>query len=91
MDIVVSQDGQPTGFLASTAEEYARALSRAFSSDFCGSESLDNMRRAARARVRGCFSDQNFADGFDACMAPLLQHVEGALVGEGGTSRSKQD
>lgn len=81
-DIVVPlNDGQPTGFLAETAEEYARAMARVFSSGGGGgvaegfgvplSVSTSHIRVAARESARR-FSNEVFDDAFATEFRRLL-------------------
>ncbi|KAG8863218.1 asparagine-linked glycosylation protein [Serendipita sp. 405] len=60
MDIVVPFDGKPTGFHASTDEEFAEQLYRALT---LPPEEMLRMRERARKGSRR-FSTQNFEDGF---------------------------
>ncbi|KAJ4294490.1 asparagine-linked glycosylation protein [Kalmusia sp. IMI 367209] len=58
LDIVVPIDGQPTGFHASTAEEYAEGFRKALS---MSKEETLAMRRRARQSA-GRFTDRGFAE-----------------------------
>ncbi|RDX77767.1 GDP-Man:Man(3)GlcNAc(2)-PP-Dol alpha-1,2-mannosyltransferase, partial [Mucuna pruriens] len=71
MDIVLDEDGQQTGFLASTVEEYADAMARIVT--MSETERL-KMAAAARRRARR-FSEQRFSDDFKAVVRPVLCHV----------------
>lgn len=59
-DIVVPSDGQITGFLASTAEEYADAIYQALTSD---KEGITLLRQRARNSAER-FSDEVFSASF---------------------------
>ncbi|EOA81205.1 glycosyltransferase family 4 protein [Exserohilum turcica Et28A] len=58
LDIVVDVDGKPTGFHASTAQEYAEGFRKALT--LSPQETLDMRRRARRSAER--FTDKTFAD-----------------------------
>jgi len=62
-DIVKDFNDSPTGFLASTAEEYADVLVKIFSTEFKGSSQMQKMREAARQRAQE-FSDEKFKESF---------------------------
>lgn len=49
-DIVVPVDGQPTGFLASSEDEYADALKQIFDA-YARGDKMDALRRRAREHV----------------------------------------
>ncbi|XP_051143322.1 GDP-Man:Man(3)GlcNAc(2)-PP-Dol alpha-1,2-mannosyltransferase [Andrographis paniculata] len=68
MDIVLPEDGKPTGFLAQTVQEYADAiLSVIRMSD------SDRLEMAAAARKRALqFSGQRFDQDFKAAIEPLM-------------------
>eukprot|EP00937_MAST-01D_sp_MAST-1D-sp2_P002118 g2118.t1 len=67
-DIVTEVDGQPTGFLASTADGYADAMAAAFGS----SDGMLALRQRARASTRR-FSDDVFHRAWKDAFAPTLQ------------------
>ncbi|KAI8816796.1 GDP-Man:Man(3)GlcNAc(2)-PP-Dol alpha-1,2-mannosyltransferase [Fimicolochytrium jonesii] len=69
LDIVTEVDGEPTGFLAETAEEYADALHRALK---LSGDAQRAMRNRARASVVDRFSEEVFARGFVEALGPLL-------------------
>eukprot|EP00808_Paulinella_micropora_P012374 g65670.t1 len=73
-DIVVDVAGTPTGFLASTPQEYAQAMERIFCSQFTGSMDMNRMRIAARKRVLK-FSDESFKEAFISALRPLLDTI----------------
>jgi len=75
-DIVVTEDGIETGFLASTAEEYAAALGRVFvSPTFRGSAAMQKMRQAARKRAAK-FSDEAFIQTLQRLFVPMAQRCK---------------
>lgn len=59
-DIIVPQDGQPTGLLASSAEAYSDALYQAFTMN--AEEAAELRRRAQSSATR--FSDEQFVSSF---------------------------
>ena len=61
MDIVVEWEGTPTGFLATTAVEYASALDEIFQMSV---EERFLMGARARAAVRKRFSEETFGKRF---------------------------
>ncbi len=83
-DIV--QEGQ-TGFLASTPDEYAQALSRLFAPG----DAAEAERGAKRARAReaaGRFSDEVFLEAFGGLMRAFLGlGPAGVVEGEGAGAR----
>ncbi|KAL9304118.1 hypothetical protein ACSQ67_021381 [Phaseolus vulgaris] len=71
MDIVLDEDGQQTGFLACTVEEYADALVKTVTMP-----EVERLKMAAAARRRAKrFSEQRFYDDFKAAVRPILCHV----------------
>ena len=68
MDIVLEEDGQQTGFLACSVEEYADAILKIIR--MSESERLE-MASAARSRA-GRFSEQRFYQDFKAAIQPIL-------------------
>lgn len=68
MDIVLEEDGQQTGFLACSVEEYADAILKIIR--MSESERLE-MASAARSRA-GRFSEQRFYEDFKAAIQPIL-------------------
>ncbi|WVZ16672.1 hypothetical protein V8G54_009654 [Vigna mungo] len=68
MDIVLDEDGQQTGFLACTVEEYADAIVRTVT--MSETERL-KVAAAARRRARR-FSEHRFYDDFKAAVRPIL-------------------
>lgn len=68
MDIVLAEDGQQTGFLAQTVEEYADAILKILSMP-----ETERLKMAAAARRRACkFSEQRFYEDFKAAVRPIL-------------------
>lgn len=71
MDIVLEEDGQQTGFLACTVEEYADAMLK-----IIRMPEMERLKMAAAARRRaGRFSEQRFSDDFKAAVRPILSHT----------------
>ncbi|KAJ1429496.1 Glycosyl transferase, family 1 [Sesbania bispinosa] len=71
MDIVLDEDGQQTGFLACTGEEYADAMLR-----IIRMPEMDRLKMAAAARRRASrFSEQKFYDDFKSAVRPIICHV----------------
>ena len=71
MDIVLDEDGQQTGFLACTVEEYADAMVRTVTMS-----EMERLKVAAAARRRARrFSEQRFYDDFKAAVRPILCHI----------------
>lgn len=71
-DIVVSVDGERTGYLAATVDEYAAALLEVFASPFTGSAAMQRMRESAR-RHAASFSDEVFVAQLQQHLLPFLQ------------------
>ncbi|KAL1341307.1 hypothetical protein HN51_027790 [Arachis hypogaea] len=70
MDIVLDEDGEQTGFLACTVEEYADAILRVI-----GMPETERLTMAAAARRRATrFSEQRFYDDFKDAVRPILSH-----------------
>ncbi|KAB1217714.1 GDP-Man:Man(3)GlcNAc(2)-PP-Dol alpha-1,2-mannosyltransferase [Morella rubra] len=70
MDIVLEEDGQQTGFLARSVEEYADAILK-----IIGMPGTERLKMAAAARQRaGRFSEQRFYQDFKAAIRPILRH-----------------
>ncbi|XP_015867003.2 GDP-Man:Man(3)GlcNAc(2)-PP-Dol alpha-1,2-mannosyltransferase [Ziziphus jujuba] len=70
MDIVLEEDGQQTGFLARSLDEYADAILNVM--QMPETERL-KMAMAARKRARR-FSEQRFYEDFKAAIRPILTH-----------------
>ncbi|XP_059458819.1 GDP-Man:Man(3)GlcNAc(2)-PP-Dol alpha-1,2-mannosyltransferase isoform X2 [Corylus avellana] len=70
MDIVLEEDGQQTGFLARSVEEYADAILK-----IIRMPETERLQMAAAARRRaGRFSEQRFYEDFKAAIRPILCH-----------------
>ena len=68
MDIVLEEDGQRTGFLAQTEEEYSEAIVEVLTMP-----ETKRLEMAAAARKRaGRFSEQKFYNDFKAAVRPIL-------------------
>ncbi|KAM7269938.1 hypothetical protein ACFE04_029152 [Oxalis oulophora] len=68
MDIVLEEDGQQTGFLAESVDEYADAIIRVVAMP-----ESERLKMAATARVRaGRFSEQRFYEDFKAAIQPIF-------------------
>lgn len=71
MDIVLEEDGQQTGFLACSIEEYADAIFGVIKMS-----ETERLKMAAAARKRASrFSEQKFSDDFKAVVHPILSRV----------------
>lgn len=68
MDIVLEEEGQRTGFLAQTVEEYAEAIVEVVK--MSETERL-KMAEAARKRARR-FSEQQFSEDFKTAIRPVF-------------------
>ncbi|KAF3433393.1 hypothetical protein FNV43_RR24495 [Rhamnella rubrinervis] len=71
MDIVLEEDGQQTGFLARSVDEYADAILKVI--NMPEAERL-TMAKAARRRASK-FSEQRFYEDFKAAIRPILTHT----------------
>ncbi|KAJ4788171.1 hypothetical protein LUZ62_039417 [Rhynchospora pubera] len=68
MDIVLEEDGQQTGFLANTKEEYADAIIKVLMTS-----DTDRLRIASSARNRAQrFSEQRFDQDFKGAIQPIF-------------------
>lgn len=68
MDIVLPEDGQQTGFLACTVEEYADAIL-----SIIKMPETERLKMAAAARKRADrYSEQRFYEDFKAAVSPIL-------------------
>lgn len=71
MDIVLEEDGQQTGFLARSVDEYADAILNVFQMP-----EAERLKMASAARRRATrFSEQRFHEDFKAAIRPILNHV----------------
>lgn len=70
MDIVLEEDGQMTGFLASDVEEYAEAILK-----ILRMTEAERLEIATAARKRASrFSEQRFYEDFKLAILPILSH-----------------
>ncbi|OVA02736.1 Glycosyl transferase [Macleaya cordata] len=70
MDIVLEEDGEQTGFLARSVEEYADAILQ-----LLRMSEAERLEMAAAARKRASrFSEQRFYDDFKAAISPNLSN-----------------
>ena len=68
MDIVLPEDGEQTGFLARTVDEYADAILSVIRMP-----ETERLKMAAAARRRAArFSEQRFYEDFKAAISPIL-------------------
>lgn len=68
MDIVLEEDGQKTGFLAESLDEYAEAILEVLTMP-----ETKRLEIAAAARKQaGRFSEQKFYEDFKASVRPIL-------------------
>jgi alpha-1,2-mannosyltransferase len=72
MDIVCPQDGQPTGFLASSVEEYAQEMTKMLR---LSPQEILQIQTAARERSQ-MFSDEHFQQGYLEGVADLFSSVK---------------
>jgi alpha-1,2-mannosyltransferase len=71
MDTVLDGDGQQTGFLACTVEEYADAFFKVIKMS-----ATERLKMASAARRRASrFSEQRFCDDFKAAVRPIISRV----------------
>ncbi|CAN1259486.1 GDP-Man:Man(3)GlcNAc(2)-PP-Dol alpha-1,2-mannosyltransferase [Linum perenne] len=68
MDIVLEEDGEPTGFLAETVEEFADAIIKVVKMP-----ESERLKMAAAARRRaGKFSEERFYEDLKSAIRPIL-------------------
>ncbi|KAG7574328.1 Glycosyl transferase family 1 [Arabidopsis suecica] len=68
MDIVLEEDGQRTGFLAETVEEYAEAIL-----EIVKMSEIERLKMAESARKRAArFSEQRFCEDFKTAIRPIF-------------------
>ncbi|KAF9095236.1 asparagine-linked glycosylation protein [Mortierella sp. AD031] len=77
MDIVRPYNNEPTGYLATTPQEFADAIERVLSA---GESTLD-MQRRARDSVQERFSEEVFGKGFLGCMHEALSREKITIFG----------
>lgn len=71
MDIVLKDDGQQTGFLAHSVDEYANAILYVIKMP-----KAERLKMAIAARKRaGRFSEERFFEDFKAAIRPILTHA----------------
>lgn len=71
MDIVLEEDAQQTGFLATNVDEYADAIMQ-----IVRMPEPERLKMAAAARRRaGRFSEQKFYEDFKAAIRPVLGSI----------------
>lgn len=68
MDIVLEEDGQRTGFLAETMEEYAEAIL-----EIVKMNETERLKMAESSRKRATrFSEQRFCEDFKTAIRPVF-------------------
>ncbi|KAG2309390.1 hypothetical protein Bca4012_081641 [Brassica carinata] len=68
MDIVLVEEGQRTGFLAETVEEYAKAIL-----EIVKMKETERLKMAESARKRATrFSEQQFSEDFKTAIRPVF-------------------
>ncbi|KAG0298245.1 asparagine-linked glycosylation protein [Linnemannia gamsii] len=77
MDIVRPYNNEPTGYLASTPQEFADAIEKVLSA---GDSTLD-MQLRARDSVQERFSEKVFGDGFQKCLHKALSREAITIYG----------
>ncbi|KAF9152405.1 asparagine-linked glycosylation protein [Linnemannia schmuckeri] len=77
MDIVRPYNNKPTGYLASTPQEFADAIEKVLSA---GDSTLD-MQLRARDSVQERFSEKVFGDGFQKCLHEALSREAITIYG----------
>lgn len=71
MDIVLEEDGQRTGFLARSVDEYADAILNVIQMP-----EAERLKMASAARRRASrFSEQRFFEDFKTAIRPILNHA----------------
>lgn len=77
MDIVRPYKNEPTGYLASTPQEFADAIEKVLSA---GDSTLD-MQLRARDSVQERFSEKVFGEGFQKCLHEALSREAITIYG----------
>ncbi|CAO3569185.1 unnamed protein product [Mortierella alpina] len=77
MDIVTPYNNQPTGYLATTPQEFAEAIEKVLSAD----ESIVEMQRRARDSVQERFSEKVFGDQLQKCLHEVLSREKVTIFG----------
>lgn len=71
MDIVLEEDGQQTGFLARSVDDFADAILNVIKMP-----EVERLKMASAARRRASrFSEQRFYEDFKAAIRPILNHA----------------
>ncbi|KAF9123167.1 asparagine-linked glycosylation protein [Mortierella sp. 14UC] len=78
MDIVRPYNNEPTGYLASTPQEFADAIEKILAA---GDSTLD-MQLRARDSVQERFSEKVFVDGFQKCLHEALSREAITIYGK---------
>ncbi|KAF9907992.1 asparagine-linked glycosylation protein [Linnemannia zychae] len=78
MDIVCPYNNEPTGYLASTPQEFADAIEKVLAA---GDATLD-MQRRARDSVQERFSEKVFEDSFQKCLHKMLSREAITIYGK---------
>ncbi|KAG0203126.1 asparagine-linked glycosylation protein [Mortierella sp. GBA30] len=77
MDIVRPYNNLPTGYLATTPQEFADAVEKVLSAD----ETIIEMQRRARDSVQERFSEKVFGDQLQKCMHKALSREKVTIFG----------
>jgi len=77
MDIVRPYNNEPTGYLATTSQEFADAIEKVL---VAGDATLD-MQLRARDSVQERFSEKVFEEGFQKCMHEALSREALTIYG----------
>lgn len=78
MDIVRPFNNAPTGYLATTAQEFAEALEKVLVAD---ESSLLDMQLRARDSVQERFSEKVFGDQIQKCLHQVLSREKVVIFG----------
>jgi glycosyltransferase involved in cell wall biosynthesis len=90
LDIVIRYQGQPTGYRAVTADQYASAMLEVLASPVRGSADMQDMRVAARNYVAASFSDEVFDAQLHKLLRPFVQQCEADFGSSKGIKAIKQ-
>ncbi|KAF9280632.1 asparagine-linked glycosylation protein [Mortierella alpina] len=77
MDIVTPYNNQPTGYLATTPQEFAEAIEKVLSAD----NTIVDMQRRARDSVQERFSEKVFCDQLRKCLHEVLSREKVTIFG----------
>lgn len=77
MDIVRPYNNQPTGYLATTPQEFAEAIEKVLSAD----NTIVDMQRRARDSVQERFSEKVFCDQLRKCLHEVLSREKVTIFG----------